>query len=67
MTKKWAAFPYPDRAYVYDAAGLKKAWSRLQTAVALAPKATEREQAFIQALSARYVESPPDDRRPPRR
>ena len=41
-----------------------KAWSRLQTAVALAPKATEREQAFIQALSARYAENPPEDRRP---
>ena len=22
MTKKWAAFPYPDKAYAYDAAGL---------------------------------------------
>jgi tetratricopeptide (TPR) repeat protein len=41
-----------------------KAWTRLQTAVALAPQATEREQAFIRALSARYVESPPEDRRP---
>lgn len=29
MTKKWAASPYPDKAYVYDAAGLKKAWARL--------------------------------------
>jgi tetratricopeptide (TPR) repeat protein len=41
-----------------------KAWSRLQTAVALAPKSTEREQAFIRALSARYAENPPEDRRP---
>jgi len=29
MAKKWAAFPYPDKAYVYDAAGLKKSWARL--------------------------------------
>ena len=29
MTKKWAAFPYPDKAYVHDAAGFKKAWARL--------------------------------------
>jgi tetratricopeptide (TPR) repeat protein len=29
MTKKWAPFPYPDKAYAYDAAGLKKAWARL--------------------------------------
>src|SRR6185295_13260544 len=29
MAKKWAAFPYPDKTYAYDAAGLKKNWSRL--------------------------------------
>ncbi len=29
MAKKWAAFPYPDKAYVHDAAGLKKHWARL--------------------------------------
>jgi len=29
MAKKWAAFPYPDKAYTYDAAGLKKTWARL--------------------------------------
>ena len=40
-----------------------KAYARLQKAVALAPRATEREQAFIRALTARYVETPPDDRR----
>lgn len=26
---KWAKFPHPDAAYVYDAAGLKKHWGRL--------------------------------------
>ncbi len=40
-----------------------KAYARLQKAVALAPRATEREQAFIRTLTARYVETPPDDRR----
>jgi tetratricopeptide (TPR) repeat protein len=29
MTKKWAAFPHQDKAYVHDAAGLKKSWPRL--------------------------------------
>jgi tetratricopeptide (TPR) repeat protein len=40
------------------------AWDRLQRAIALAPKATPREQAFIRALSARYAEQPPQDRKP---
>ena len=40
------------------------AWSRLQKARALAANASPREQAFIQALSARYAEDPPEDRRP---
>jgi tetratricopeptide (TPR) repeat protein len=29
MAKKWNAFPHRDKAYVHDAAGLKKAWARL--------------------------------------
>jgi len=29
MAKKWAKFPHPDKAYAYDAAGLKKSWARL--------------------------------------
>jgi tetratricopeptide (TPR) repeat protein len=40
------------------------AWARLQRAQALAPKASARERAFIQALSARYAEAPPADRKP---
>jgi len=47
-----------------DPADNADAWSRLQKAKALAPDASERERAFIEALSARYAESPPDDRRP---
>jgi tetratricopeptide (TPR) repeat protein len=29
MAKKWVRFPHPDKAYVLDAAGLKKRWARL--------------------------------------
>jgi tetratricopeptide (TPR) repeat protein len=29
MAKKWIAFPHPDRSFVHDAAGLRKAWARL--------------------------------------
>lgn len=29
MAKKWVKFPYPDSAYVHDAAALKKHWPRL--------------------------------------
>lgn len=29
MAKKWVKFPHADRAYAYDAAGVKKAWPRL--------------------------------------
>ncbi len=46
-----------------DPANNGAAWTRLQKAVALAPKATPREQAFIRALSARYAEKPPEDRK----
>lgn len=41
-----------------------KAWTRLQKAVNLAPKASEREHAFITALTARYSQNPPEDRKP---
>jgi tetratricopeptide (TPR) repeat protein len=41
-----------------------KAWDRLQRAQAAADNATEKEQAFIKALSARYAAQPPADRRP---
>jgi len=29
MAKQWTLFPYPEKAYVHDAAGLKKLWARL--------------------------------------
>jgi tetratricopeptide (TPR) repeat protein len=41
-----------------------KAWDRLQRAQNAAGNATEKEQAFIKALSARYAENPPENRRP---
>jgi len=47
-----------------DPADNARAWERLQKARALAPEASAREQAFIEALSARYARNPPEDRRP---
>ncbi|MEN1940938.1 hypothetical protein WCE39_07530 [Luteimonas sp. MJ174] len=47
-----------------DPADNARAWERLQKAVALADRATPREQAFIHALEARYARQPPEDRRP---
>src|SRR5690606_36289734 len=45
-----------------DPADNADAWSRLQRALALAPMASEREQAFIEALAASFAENPPEDR-----
>jgi tetratricopeptide (TPR) repeat protein len=47
-----------------DPAQSPVAWERLLAAQAVADRASERERAYIQALSARYAENPPDDRRP---
>ena len=41
-----------------------KAWDRLQRAERAASGATDKERAFIKALSARYAENPPEVRRP---
>jgi len=46
-----------------DPADNADAWQRLQRARELAPNASDRERAFIEALSARYAEQPPEDRR----
>ncbi|MGB7739941.1 MAG: tetratricopeptide repeat protein, partial [Steroidobacteraceae bacterium] len=46
-----------------DPADNPKAWQSLQRAVALAPRASARERAFIHALEARYAANPPEDRR----
>jgi len=46
-----------------DPANNANAWTRLQKAVALSPRTTPREQAFIKALSARYAEHPPENRK----
>jgi tetratricopeptide (TPR) repeat protein len=46
-----------------DPANNAKAWTRLQRARSLASGASPRERAFIDALSARYAESPPEKRR----
>jgi tetratricopeptide (TPR) repeat protein len=47
-----------------DPSNSAKAWDRLQRAQAAADDASEKEQAFIKALSARYAAEPPEDRRP---
>jgi tetratricopeptide (TPR) repeat protein len=45
-----------------DSAAGVAAWAELQQAVALAPKASAKEQAFINALRARYAAVPPANR-----
>jgi tetratricopeptide (TPR) repeat protein len=47
-----------------DPATNDKAWMRLQKAQALAPRVDLWEQAFIEALAARYAEKPGEDRAP---
>src|SRR5579872_6350193 len=44
----WTKFPYPDPAYTYTAAGLKKAWARLHAGDCEAfPKDAELVNAWI--------------------
>jgi len=45
-----------------DPSSNEAAWERLQTATRLAPSAEPWEQAWIEALSVRYAENPPEDR-----
>ena len=45
-----------------DAAQLTEAYANLQKAIALAPKASEIEQAYIAALTKRYASDPAADR-----
>jgi tetratricopeptide (TPR) repeat protein len=47
-----------------DPSNNAKAWMRVQKAVALAPRVDLWEQAYIEALAARYAEKPPEDRAP---
>ncbi len=46
-----------------DAADNPRAYAAAQTALALKEKATEREQAYIEAVARRYTGTIPDDRR----
>ncbi|MGQ0699174.1 MAG: hypothetical protein ACT4PZ_13135 [Panacagrimonas sp.] len=41
-----------------------KAWTRIAKAKELAAKSSAKERAYIDALSARYAENPPADRKP---
>ncbi|NEU06998.1 hypothetical protein GZH53_01625 [Flavihumibacter sp. R14] len=45
-----------------DAADATVVFNAIQKAVFLAPKSTEKEQAYIMALSKRYVANPPENR-----
>jgi tetratricopeptide (TPR) repeat protein len=45
-----------------DPADVPKAWAALQKARELSKNASETEQAYIEALSKRYAENPPEDR-----
>jgi tetratricopeptide (TPR) repeat protein len=64
------AMCYWGTAYAYgpninapmDSAGAVKAYAAMQKALAAAPNASEREQAFIRALATRYTPDPPGDR-----
>ncbi len=64
------AMCYWGTAYAYgphvnapmDSAGGVAAYAALQKAIAAAPKASPREQAYIRALTERYAANPPADR-----
>jgi tetratricopeptide (TPR) repeat protein len=45
-----------------DADAARAAYGAIRKALALAPKASAREQALIRALATRYAEIPPEDR-----
>jgi tetratricopeptide (TPR) repeat protein len=47
-----------------DTAAVKPAWEAIQQALRLAPKATPRERAYIEAQSKRYPATPVADRSP---
>ena len=60
------AFAYgPNINFPMDTTAQQPAWDALQRAVALAPRASEAEQAYIRALSRRYGD-PKDPTRPTR-
>ena len=47
-----------------DSAAGVEAYAHAQKALALAPKASEKERAYIEALAKRYAPYPPKDRKP---
>ena len=57
------AFSYgPNINQIMSDEAVPKAWQALQKARELAPKASEKEQAYIDALAKRYTEKPVTDR-----
>ena len=65
MAKKWAKFPHADKAYAYDAAGLKKNWARLHKGDGEPfPKDAAVLEAWFAALAEGGVANDPLQKRP---
>ena len=52
----------PNINSMMDPESVPIAWEAMAKAEELAPTVSDKEQAYIEALSARYIENPPDDR-----
>ena len=58
MAKKWAAFPYADKAYEYTAASIKKSWERLHRGdCEPLPKDAKALDAWIAYHAGRFEEA----------
>jgi tetratricopeptide (TPR) repeat protein len=58
MAKKWAAFPYPEKAYEYSAASIKKSWDRLHRGdCEPLPKDAKALDAWVAFHAGRYEEA----------
>jgi hypothetical protein len=58
MAKKWAAFPYADKAYDYTAASIKKSWERLHRGdCEPLPKDAKALDAWIAYHAGRFEEA----------
>jgi tetratricopeptide (TPR) repeat protein len=52
----------PNINSMMDPESVPVAWEAMSKAEEMAPEASEKEQAYIEALSTRYIEDPPEDR-----
>jgi tetratricopeptide (TPR) repeat protein len=58
MAKKWVKFPHADKAYAYDAAGLKKHWARLHRGDCEPfPKDVEAQDAWRHFHAGEFAQS----------